>query len=473
MGVSVAGQLAAPRQNDPCAPPQATYNLGSMRRAPFVAAAVLFGCVAGLANAQPASPSRPRVVVAELDGIIQPITAEYFIDAIDRADTSGAELVVLILRTPGGLLDSTQTMVSRMITSRAPVVVFVGPSGARAASAGFILLMAADVAAMAPGTHAGAAHPVSGSGEKMDETMSQKAASDAAAYVRSLAEARGRNVQLAAEAVIESRAFTDREALDARPPLADVSARDLPDLLDQLDGRTIKRFDGRSTTVHTKDADIDRIDMTTRQSFLSAIAHPQVAYILMTLGVLGLTVELWNPGLIAPGVAGGLCLLLAFFAFQILPVNTAGVLLVVFGLALLVLELKVPSFGALGVGGAISLVIGSVMMTDVVPGVSVGLGVIGPAALGVAAVFLFLGRLALAAQRRPTVTGASALVGQVARVRTALVPHEPGLVDLHGEIWRALSLVAVPPGHPVRVLRVDGLTLSVEPTDDTPRKGDD
>jgi len=307
----------------------------------------------------------------------------------------------------------------------------------------------------------------------MDDTTSQKAASDVAAYVRTLAEARGRNVSLAADAVLQSRAFTDREALDATPPLIDLTAKDVDDVLMRLDGRTIKRFDGRSTTVHTKDAEVRRRDMTRRQQFLSAIAHPQVSYILMTLGLLGLTVELWNPGLIAPGVVGGLCLLLAFFAFQILPVNMAGVLLVVFGIALLVLELKVPSFGALGVGGAVSLILGSVMLTDVVPGVRVGLGVILPAAIGFAVVFLFLGRLAVRAQMRPPVTGAQALVGQLARARTPLLPDQPGLVDLRGEIWRAVSPVSLIPGQPVRVARVDGLTLTVEPADLISPKGAD
>jgi membrane-bound serine protease (ClpP class) len=441
------------------------------------ARALLIGCglvaiCAGTSAAQTAG-ARPLVVVGELDGIIHPVTAEYITSVIDRADTSAAQLVVFVLRTPGGLLDSTQTIVSRMITSRAPVVMFVAPSGARAASAGFILMLAADVAAMAPGTHIGAAHPVAGGGQRMDETMSKKAAADVAAYARSLAEARGRNVALAEQAVTESRAFTDREARTESPPLIDVTASDLDDLLRQLDGRTITRFDGRSTTVHTKDAEIRRIEMTRRQWFLSAIAHPQIAYMLMTLGLLGLTVEIWNPGLIAPGVIGGVCLLLAFFAFQILPVSTAGVLLVIFGLALLVLELKVPSFGALGVGGTVSLLIGSVMLTDVVPGVRVGLGIIVPAALSVSALFLFLGRLALKAQRQPAATGASALVGQTARVRTMLAPGEPGLVDVHGEIWRAVSLVAVPAGHPVRVTRVDGLTLTVEPAETAQRKGDD
>ena len=443
-----------------------------MPRPPRLLLAALLCCATTAAWAQPEAPARPRILVTEIDGIIHPITAEYFTAAIDEADTSGAELVVLVLRTPGGLLDSTRAMVSRMITSRAPVVVFVGPSGGRAASAGFILLLAADVAVMAPGTHSGAAHPVSGTGEDMDETTSQKAASDAAAYARSIAEARGRNVALAAEAVVESRAFTDREALDAKPPLIDLTANDMDDLLEKLDGRAVTRFDGRSTTVHTKDAEVRRIEMTRRQWFLSAIAHPQVAYMLMTLGLLGLTVELWNPGLIAPGVAGGLCLLLAFFAFQILPVNTAGLLLVIFGIGLLVLELKVPSFGALGVGGAVSLLIGSVMLTDVVPGVRVGLGFIGPISLGFAVLFLFLGRLALKALRQRPATGAEALVGQTARTRTVLEPDSPGHVDLRGEIWRAISHAPVQAGHPVRVTRVDGLTLMVEPADHPPHEGD-
>ena len=433
---------------------------------------VLLCCGSGHVHAQPDPPVRPHVVAVEIDGIIHPVTAEYLIDAIDLADTSGAELLVLTLRTPGGLLDSTRAMVSRMITSRAPVVVFVGPSGGRATSAGFILLISADVAVMAPGTHAGAAHPVSGTGEAMDDTTSEKAASDAAAYVRSIAEARGRNVTLSAEAVIDSRAFTDREALDASPPLIDLTATDINDLLTQLDGRSIRRFDGRTTTVRTAGAEIRTIEMTRRQGFLSAIAHPQVAYMLMTLGLLGLTVELWNPGLIAPGVVGGLCLLLAFFAFQILPVNVAGLLLVAFGIVLLLLELTVPSFGALGVGGAVSLVIGSVMLTDVVPGVEVSFGFVTPMALGLAAFFLFLGRLALKAQQQPRVTGTAALVGQPALVRTTVEPDRPGQVGLRGEIWRAVSSVPLQPGVQVRVVGVSGLTLTVEPAAPPPGKGE-
>jgi membrane-bound serine protease (ClpP class) len=421
-------------------------------------------------SATPPDENRPLAFVAEYDGIIHPVASEFLNGVIDQADTTGAGVVVVVLRTPGGLLDSTRSIVSRMIVSRAPVVVFVAPSGARAASAGFILAVAADVAVMAPGTHIGAAHPVSGTSDKIDETVAKKAASDVAAYARSLAEARGRNVTLAADAVIESRAFTDREALQASPPLIDFVARDIDDLLRQLDGRTVTRFDGRKIVLETTGIERRGFEMTRRQRFLSAIAHPQIAYLLLTLGMLGLTVEIWNPGAILPGVAGGLCLLLAFFAFQILPVNTIGVLLVAFGIALLVLELKVPSFGVLGIGGTVSLLIGSLMLTREVPGVRVGLGVIVPAVLSLSAILLFLGRLAMESHRRPAVTGVESLVGAEGRVLTAVSPEAPGQVGVRGEIWRATSREALPAGQPVRISAVRGLTLQVEPT--APREGE-
>ena len=435
-----------------------------LRRFPIVAMAGAFAlCAAVSASAQESAP--PRAIVAELDGIIHPVAAEFFADLVSEADTSGADLVVIILRTPGGLLESTRTIVSRMITSRAPVVIFVAPAGARAASAGFILTLAADVAAMAPGTHIGAAHPVAGDGQQMDETTSSKAASDTAAYARSLAQARGRNVALSEKAVLESRAFTDREALAAMPPLIDVAAADVGELLRVLDGRTIRRFDGRSHRLNTANAVLLHREMNWRQRFLSAIAHPQVAYLLMTLGVLGLTVELWNPGAILPGVVGGLSLLLAFFAFQIVPIDATGLLLIVFGLALLILELKVPSFGVLGIGGVVALVIGSIMATRAVPGVRIPLATIVPAAVLLAAAVLGLGRLALKAQRHPPQTGVETMIGASARTRTPVAADAPGQVDAHGEIWRAISREPIPPGAAVRVVAIDGLTLLVEPAD--------
>jgi membrane-bound serine protease (ClpP class) len=305
----------------------------------------------------------------------------------------------------------------------------------------------------------------------MDETLAKKATEDVAAYARSLAEARGRNVTLAEQAVTESRAFTDQEALHASPPLIDVTARDLDDLLRQLDHRVVKRFDGRTTTLDTTGIEIRHLEMSWRQRVLGAIAHPQIAYLLLTLGILGLTVELWTPGAILPGVAGGLCLLLAFFAFQILPVNTIGLLLILFGLAMLILELKVPSFGALGIGGTVALLIGSMMLTRDMPGLSAGLSLIVPAVLTIAAIVLFLGRLALHAQRRPSVTGAEALIGAEGRARTPIAPDAPGQIGVHGEIWRATSASPIDPGRAVRVRAVSGLTLHVEPSDLPARQG--
>jgi membrane-bound serine protease (ClpP class) len=442
--------------------------MGRARR--IVPALALF--VAAAAAVRVETAPRPTVVVGELDGIIHPIAAEYLTGVIDQADTSNAALVVLVLRTPGGLLESTRTIVSRIITSRAPVVVFVAPAGARAASAGFVLTIAADVAAMAPGTHIGAAHPVAADGQRMDDATSKKAASDTAAYVRSLAEARKRNVAFAEQAVLESRAFTDSEAIQASPPLVDIVAADLADLLRRLDGRTVTRFDGRSVTLQTSDADLRQVAMSRRQQFLGAIAHPQIAYLLLTLGILGLTVEIWNPGSVAPGVIGGLCLLLAFFAFQVLPIHATGLLLILFGVGLLVLELKVPSFGVLGTGGTIAIFVGSLMATRSVPGVEVGLSVIVPAVLALAAGVLLLGRLALAAHRQPPVTGVEALIGRHAQAIAAIAPDVGGHVAVHGELWQARSDEPIPAGASVRITAVNGLTLTVTPERTSTRRGD-
>ena len=268
--------------------------------------------VLGLAVTCASSPVRaashagpPLVYSAVVDSIIQPVSAEYITATLDRADLAGAALVVLTLRTPGGLVESTRAIVSHMVAARTPVVIFVAPSGARAASAGFILTIAADVAAMAPGTHIGAAHPVDGSGQKMDETMAAKMTEDLAAYARTLAGRRHRNVTLAAEAVSKSRAFTEEEARDATPPLIDLVATDLPDLLRQLDGRTITRFDGASAVLHTANARVVDIEMTLRQRVLSAVANPTRRVPPPEPGHAGLTIELWNPGAIVPGIVGG------------------------------------------------------------------------------------------------------------------------------------------------------------------------
>lgn len=404
----------------------------------------------------------PVVYAAEVESVIHPVSAEYIIGTLDRADREGAALVVLTLRTPGGLVDSMRAIVARIIASRTPVAVFVGPSGARAASAGFIITIAADIAAMAPGTHIGAAHPVEGGGQKMDETMATKAAEDMAAYARTLAERRRRNVALAAEAVSASRAFTESEALAATPPLIDLVATDVSDLLRQLDTRTITRFDGTTVVLQTAAASVVRVEMTLRQRVLSAVANPNIAYLLLSLGTLGLTIELWNPGAVLPGVVGGLCLLLAFFALSVLPVNYAGLLLLLFGLLLLALEIKVTSFGLLTLGGIVSLTFGSMILVDSpVPELQLSLWVILPVVLGFAAIALLLARLAIAAQRRGPLTGPEGMVGEAGQALTDIHPDGGGRVAAHGEIWHAVASESITQGSRVRVTKVDGLQLLV------------
>jgi membrane-bound serine protease (ClpP class) len=350
-----------------------------------------------------------------------------------------------------------------MIAAKTPIVVYVAPSGARAASAGFIITLAADVAAMAPGTHIGAAHPVAGGGATMDETSSKKAAEDIAAYARTLASKRGRNTQLADQAVLESKAFTDQEALKAAPPLIDLVATSVDDLLKQLDGRAVARFDGRTTTVDTSGATLVAVEMTLRQRILSAVAHPNIAYILLSLGTLGLTIELWNPGAILPGVVGGLSLLLAFFALQVLPINYAGLLLMLFGILLLVLELKVTSYGALAVGGIISLIFGSLMLIDSpLPELQVSVSLVVSMVLAFTAIATFLVRLAVASQRTAPVTGAEGLVGEAGEALTPITAGAPGRVRVHGEIWQAIANHPIASGERVTVKNINGLMLTVE-----------
>jgi len=404
----------------------------------------------------------PVVYAAEVDSIIHPVSAEYMIATMDRADRAGATLLVLTLRTPGGLVESTRNIITHMLASKTPVAIFIAPSGARAASAGFILTIAADVAAMAPGTHIGAAHPVAGGGQQMDETMAKKAAADVAAYARTLASARHRNVALAEEAVNNSRAFTEEEALHASPPLIDLVASDLPTLLRMLDGRTVTRFGGETIVLRTAGALVVPIEMSLRQRILGAIAHPDVAYILLSLGTLGLTIELWSPGAVLPGVAGGLCLLLAFFAFQILPVNYAGLLLILFGMTLLVLEVKLTSYGLLTTGGLASLTFGSMILMDSsVPELQLSLRLVLPVVLGVGSIAVFLARVAVVSQRRRPSTGVERMIGEAGLALTAIGSGRTGRVATHGEIWTAIAMEPIAEGNPVCVTNVDGLTLTV------------
>ena len=406
----------------------------------------------------------PVVHVAEVDALIHPASAEFITQTLDEAGAARADVVVLVLRTPGGLVDSTRDINSAIIESRVPVVVFVGPSGARAASAGFLITIAADVAAMAPGTHVGAAHPVAGSGQPMDETVAEKAASDVAAYARSLAARRGRNVELAEEAVVDSRSFTEEEALGAEPPLVDLVVDDLDALIEALDGRTVTRWGGEEEVLRTAGAQVERIEMTWRQRLLSAIAHPQIAVLLFSLGSLGLTIELWSPGAILPGVVGGLCLLLAFFAFQILPVNYVGLLLLLFGLVLLILEMLTPTFGALAAGGLVSMAFGAVMLIDSpLPELQPGWPFVLALTAAMAVLVLLLGRLAIRAHLNPPVTGVAGMVDKRGEVIESIEPGEHGRVATHGEIWSATAGEPIPRGARVRVVAIDGMTLTVSP----------
>jgi membrane-bound serine protease (ClpP class) len=402
------------------------------------------------------------VYTAEVDGIIQPIAAEYIRGAIEQADAANAALLVITLRTPGGLLDTTRDINSAIIGAKTPVAVWVGPSGSRAASAGFLITMAADVAAMAPGTHIGAAHPVSGDGSKIDDTMAKKVASDTASYARTLAQQRRRNADLMEQAVTESRSYTEQEAAAARPPLIDVVASSVSDLVSKIDGRTISRFDGSSHTLRLTGATIRAVEMTWAQRLLSAVAHPQIAYLLLTLGMLGLTVEFWNPGAIFPGVAGGICLLLAFFALQVLPISYTGVLLILLGLVLLILEVKVTSFGVLAAGGVAALFFGSLMLIDSpLPELQIGLRMIVPITLSISAIILFLVQLAVKAQKQRPVTGTAGMLDEVGFALTSIDPGGTGRVQTHGEIWTATANEPIDAGARVQVVGVKGLSLTV------------
>ena len=410
-----------------------------------------------------AADRAPVVHTATVDGIIHPVSSEFMRTTIARADADGAALIVFTLQTPGGLLDSTRDINNAIIAAKTPVAVFVGPSGKRAASAGFLITIAADIAAMAPGTHIGAAHPVAGDGQKIDDTMAKKMASDTAAYARTLATQRGRNVALVEQAVVESRSFTEQEASTAAPPLIDVIASDVPDLLKKLEGRTVRRFNGSTTVLKLANADVRNAEMTLGQKILSAIAHPQIAYLLLTLGTLGLTIELWSPGAVVPGVVGGICLLLAFFALQVLPVSYAGVMLILLGFTLLVLEVKIVSHGLLSIGGIVCLLFGSLMLIDSpLPELQIGLRVILPVTVALTGIILFLVRLGLKAQSQPAVTGESGMLQTLGQALTTIEPGGVGRVTTRGEIWTATSPETVHAGDRVIITAIKGLLLTVK-----------
>ncbi|MGB5176572.1 MAG: nodulation protein NfeD, partial [Thermoanaerobaculia bacterium] len=395
-----------------------------------------------------------------VDSIIHPVAEEFIVDSLARADDLGAEAFVLELSTPGGLLTSTRNIFTAMLEAETPVVVFVSPRGSQAASAGFFLLMAADVAAMAPGTNTGAAHPVGGQGEEIEGPMGEKVEKDAAATIRSLATRSGRNAELAEEAVLESRSFTADEALESG--LVDILAANLQELLQELDGTEVSR-EGRDTVVlQTASARVERLEMSGFQKFLSTIAHPNIAYILMTLGGLGLYFELSNPGAVLPGVVGGICLILAFFALSVLPVNYAGVALIILAMIFFIAEVKVTSYGLLTVAGVISLILGSLMLfKSADPAIRVSLELIISMAVFTLVVVTFLVSMVIRSHRAQVATGAEGLLHKYGVTRTQV--GRRGKVFVHGEIWNASADEEIPAGSPVEIVSVDGLTLRVRP----------
>ena len=424
----------------------------------------------GLALAAPAS-SAP-IYKLTIDDIIHRVSAQYITEGIDRADRDGAELVLIQLKTPGGLDTAMREIIEKILNAETPVVVYVAPSGARAASAGFLIAISADVAAMAPGTNMGAAHPVAGGGQEMDETMSKKVESDAAAYVRSIAAKRGRPVELAEKGVIESQSWTENEALEVG--LIDYIAATEDELLEQLDGKTVTRFDGEEVVLNTKDQDVVAFEMRWPQRILSVIAHPNVAYILMALGMMGLYFELANPGAVLPGVIGVISLILAFFALQVLPVNYAGVLLLLVGMGLIIGEAFTPAFGVLGLGGITALVLGSLMLfkeqTVPTPALQVSWTVILPVVVTLVVMFGFMARLVIISMKRRPVTGDQGLIGLVGTASTDIDGR--GKIFVHGEYWDALSQAKIAQGARVQVTRIEGLVLRVVPFSENLTEGE-
>jgi membrane-bound serine protease (ClpP class) len=401
------------------------------------------------------------VLRIKVDAPIHPVTSEYVVRALERADREAADLVVLTLDTPGGLDTSMREIITAIVNARTPVAAFVGPSGSRAASAGFFIGLACDIFAMAPGTSTGSAHPVGVSltGASMDKTMEGKVVEDAAAYIRSLAGKRGRNVRMAEDGVRKSLSYTEREALDGG--LVDLVAGSEEELVARLDGRTVRRFDGSEQALALAGKPVVDLPMTFRQRFLLTIANPNLAYILLMIGLLGLYFEFSHPGAILPGVLGGISLLLAVFAFQILPINYVGLGLILLAIILFVLEVKVQSFGMLAVGGIAAMIIGSLMLVkSPIPELRPGLRFVIPVALGVSLIVVFLLTLVLKAHARRSLTGREGMIGETGTARTELSPT--GKVFVHGEIWEAEADAPVRAGEKVKVIEVlGGLKLKV------------
>jgi len=408
-----------------------------------------------------ATTTQASIIRVPVDDVIHPISAEFIGRGIDEGAKTHAELVIIELRTPGGLEDSMRTIVQKILKSPVPVAVYVAPSGSRAASAGFFILEAADIAAMAPGTNTGAAHPVL-LGEKMDDVMKIKLENDAAALMRSVVQKRQRNVAVAESAVRESKSFSDQEALQQK--LIDVIAPNIPSLLRAIDGRNITRFDGTHVVLHTAGKPVVNYEMSLKEEILAAILNPNMVFFLLVIGGLALFAEFNHPGAIVPGVVGLICILLAAFALDILPTRFAALALLLAAFALFALEAKFVSHGVLGIGGVICMVLGGLLLIDSpIPEMRVRLATTLAVSIPIGFITVFLMSLVLKARKNRVVTGQEGMVGEIGVARTTLEPE--GKVFVHGELWNAVAKSPVPEGSRVRVKSVDGLHVMVEPAD--------
>lgn len=410
----------------------------------------------------PLTVSAKEILVLTVDGVINPPHSEYVIKGIKKAHEIKAEVIIIKLDTPGGLDTSMREMVKEILNSHVPVVVYVSPKGARAASAGAFITLAAHVAAMAPGTNIGAAHPVAMGGEKMDKTMAEKVTNDAVAYIKSIAQQRGRNVEWAEQAVRKSISSTETEAFKQR--VIDIIAEDLNSLIKELDGRKVKTVLGEKT-INSKNAKVTELQMNFRERLLNFLSNPNIAYILLMIGIYGIIFELSNPGAIFPGVIGAISLILAFYSLQTLPINYAAAGLILLGIILFILELKFTSYGLLTLGGIICFVLGSIMLFDTEnPLFKLSISVIIPVTIVTALFFALLLRLAYKAYKRKPVTGVEELIGLKGIAKTDIDKHK-GMVMVHGELWQAISDEEIKKDQEIIVEQVQGLTLKVRKAD--------
>ena len=431
-----------------------------------LSAAILFLSSVGAAHRAKTDPSlSSKIVELRISGEIEPVLAEYLTNGIAQANSEHASLILITMDTPGGLDDAMRQIIQSILQSRVPVATYVYPTGGRAASAGFFILLSADVDAMSPGTETGAASPImeiGGETVQIDPTLRKKIVNDAEAFLRSYVSKRGRNVDLAMTAVSDAKSFTDAEALKGN--LIDLIATSPENLLSQLNGRTITRLDGSQETLSLPNPVVEPLGMTGREQFLSRIVQPDVFFVLLIIGVLGLYAEFTHPGMFAPGVIGGIALVLALFAMHLLPINFTGLLLIAAAFVLFILEAKFPTHGILGVGGVFAMVLGALMLIRTpLTGMGVSLGVALGVAIPFAVLIIVLMRLVLRSFHWKTATGKEQLVGTEAEVIQPIGAGAAGLVRVHGELWRAVvSDGPVPQGARVRVKKIDGLTLEVE-----------